>query len=65
MLLRAGDVRRQLLMHLARLGVRASDDGDDGDNERSSGVSAVVRALARGFFASGAVSVGPAPPEPG
>ena len=65
-LLRAGDVRRQLLMHLARLGVRvASNDGDDGDNERSSGVSAVVRALARGFFASGAVSVGPAPPEPG
>jgi ATP-dependent RNA helicase DDX35 len=62
-LLRAGDVRQQLLRHLARLGVRTSD-GDAGDDERSN-VSAVTRALARGFFASAAISVGPAPPEPG
>ena len=83
-LLRAGDVRQQLLRHLARLGVAtaASDaaaDGGGGDNGARSGsgggsssssssssvVSAVVRALARGFFASAAISIGPAPPEPG
>lgn len=61
-LLRAADVRQQLLRHLARLGVRTSDaDG----SKNSSNISAVVRALARGFFASAAVSAGPAPPEPG
>ena len=66
-LLRAGDVRQQLLRHLARLGVAtASDESDSGgSNSGAVVVSAVVRALARGFFASAAVSVGPAPPEPG
>lgn len=69
-LLRAGDVRQQLLRHLARLGVATAvaSDADGGSSSGSSNaavVKAVVRALARGFFASAAVSVGPAPPEPG